>query len=80
MNENELLDALRDAIHYAPAGADVMTLTELIVLLGANPRYPRPVREAVRSLIQAGKWECVKVARIRMDGSPMRIAGYRLKI
>jgi hypothetical protein len=79
MNENELLDALRAAM-AGPAGADGFTMVELVRILSASPRNPRPVREALRELIVAGKAESVKVVRLRLDGQPMRVAGYRLKI
>ena len=78
MNENQLLDALREAM-AGPAGADGFTMAELVQILSASPRNPRPVREAVRALLTTGKAECVKVIRPRMDGYPMRVSGYRLK-
>lgn len=79
MNVNEIAEALRAAMVNVPQGAEGATLNELVVMVGGNPRYQRPVREAVRSLLDAGKWECVKVSRVRMDGSRISVAGYRPK-
>ena len=79
MNTNELAEALRAVMGQRPEGAEGATLNELVDMVGGNPRYQRPVREAVRSLLNAGKWECVKVSRLRMDGSRISVAGYRPK-
>ena len=66
MNENQLLDALRAAMD-GPTGADGFTMAELVRVLSASPRNPRPVREAVRALLESGKAEDARADRDSAD-------------
>jgi transcription initiation factor IIE alpha subunit len=75
VTENELLDAVREAMR-ADDSTDGFTVLEMCDALGLNYRL---VRKAVKRMLDSGTAEVVRVRRTRMDGISHIISGYRLK-
>lgn len=76
VTENELLDALREALLPTVGTDDALTGPELQAKLGKSDDV---VRRALRVAMAEGRCEVVKVTRVRLDGIPTRVPGYRLK-
>ena len=78
MNENELIDALRAAMTVPEAG-EAQTIAEISKSMGKSRGGERPIRDAMRELLDRNAAEVVPIYRKRLDGSVHRTHGYRLK-
>lgn len=76
ITENELLDALREAMLPTVGSEDGVTVPELCERLC---RSRAVVARAIRALIAEGRAEHVKVMRMQMNNVPKRTDAYRLK-
>jgi len=76
--ENVVLQAILDAMTSVMAEDDpeAKTTRELQRVIGRDRKY---IVEALRVLIEAGEWECVKVPRTGIDGSARTVPAYRPK-
>ena len=75
VTQNELLDALRDAL-TKPSDGDGFTGPELARMMGC---HAAAARDALRVLAAQGRLEVVTVHRAAIDGRTMTLRGYRLK-
>lgn len=77
MTENDLLEALRDALKAPterPEGAH--TVREIRAITG---QAAETVCDALRRMIESGAVECVQVPQMRIDGRKTRVPAYRVK-
>lgn len=75
VTQASLLEALRKALEAAPDDSGAMTTEELAAEMRCN--VPA-VRGKLKALLAAGKAECVKVPRPRIDGATQMTPGYRI--
>lgn len=75
LTENELLAALREAQEAQEDPEGAFSKRELMEIFDLSDE---PTRDRIRMLVNAGRMECVKVRRVRMDGVQQTIPGYRL--
>lgn len=76
VTQASLLDALRKALEAAPE-EDGKAMTTEEIAREMKTTIPT-TRERLRVLIAAGKAECVKVKRQRIDGAFQSTAAYRI--
>ena len=74
LTQGEVLDALRGALSV-PAAADGITAAEIRAATG---RGFAVVREWLLREVTAGRVECVKVRRPKIDGVVTLVTGYRI--
>ena len=74
LTQNDVLDALREAMFKLPNAENGITRRELAKATG---RSEGAVRNWLLREIDAGRVECVKVVRDRCDGVPMPTTAYR---
>lgn len=75
ISENELLEVLRQ-VSQVPTEDGAVTMRELKEVWGKGDDQ---TRRLIHEAIKAGKMECVRVRRARIDGISTVVAAYRLK-
>lgn len=77
ITENELVEALRDAMSAGLADpTDARTTGEMAAAIGRADKF---VRDNVRKLIAEGRVELVKVKRQGIDGRMNWVPAYRIR-
>ncbi len=75
VTQDDLLDALRDALKAVPAG-EGHTGPELAQMMGCTALR---CRQALLAFQQQGRLEVVTIKRTALDGRQMTLRGYRIK-
>lgn len=75
MNENQILEAIREAMGGRKPETGI-TVLELAAYLGVGEFV---ARKQIKALLQSGRMETCRVMRTRMDGVEQPTSGYKLK-
>lgn len=75
ISQDELLEALRNAMQDGGSGEEGMTVSELREKMGQSDEK---VRRNLKALLAQGKAKVVSVRRTDMAGRTMSVPGYRL--
>lgn len=76
VTQNDLLEALRQALERAPDNSGALTCLEIARETGWDIKS---ARERIRAMIHDGRAECIRVSRKRIDGVMQMTPAYRLK-
>lgn len=73
---DEILDAIRAAEGLQSVSGTGATGPEIAIALGVSALT---ARRKIKKLLAEGRMDTVDLHRVRMDGRPTRVIGYRLK-